>query len=242
LGPQVEAFLQKYPFASAHTIAKHFLTTAFTVKEILQRELGMRKVSWRWIPHSLSDAQKVARIKAAKEMLRILEESETIDFNGIATGNESWFQHTTASSKMFAGSAADVIPRTPQAVGAKQTMITVFFNARKRIMFDVLPRGSIFNQLYFSNSIFPDLKTVNLNFRRQNTGSTFWVHMDLSMCNNGSKVKSKIKKNHINRMPHPPYSPDMSQCDFLLFETLKQILRNRKFSSSDELEDVIAQV
>jgi hypothetical protein len=28
----------------------------------------------------------------------------------------------------------------------------------------------------------------------------------------------------------------------LLFETLKQILRNRKFSSSDELEDVIAQV
>jgi hypothetical protein len=40
LGPQVEAFLQKYPFASARIIAKHFLATVSTVKEILQRELG----------------------------------------------------------------------------------------------------------------------------------------------------------------------------------------------------------
>jgi hypothetical protein len=47
LGPQVEAFLQKDPFASARIIAKHFLTTASTVKEILLRELGMRKFSRR---------------------------------------------------------------------------------------------------------------------------------------------------------------------------------------------------
>jgi transposase len=43
LGQQVEAFLQKYPFASFRTMAKHFLTTASTVKEILQRELEMVK-------------------------------------------------------------------------------------------------------------------------------------------------------------------------------------------------------
>jgi hypothetical protein len=49
-----------------------------------------------------------------------LQESETNDFDGIATGDECWFQHTTASSKMFARSAADVISRTRQAVGAKK--------------------------------------------------------------------------------------------------------------------------
>jgi hypothetical protein len=36
-GPQVEAFLQKYPFASARMIAKHFLTTASTVKKSSER-------------------------------------------------------------------------------------------------------------------------------------------------------------------------------------------------------------
>jgi hypothetical protein len=117
LGPQVEAFLQKYPVLSARIIAKHFLTTASTVKEILQRKLGMRKFSRRWVHHSLSGAQKVARVEAAKEMFRILQESETNDFDSIATGDESWFQHTTASSKIFARSTADVIPRTRQAAG-----------------------------------------------------------------------------------------------------------------------------
>jgi hypothetical protein len=106
-------------FRSASMIANYFLTTASTVKEILQRELGMQKFSLRWDPHSLSDAQKVARVGAVKEMFRIMQELETNDFNGIATGDESWLQHTTLSSKMFARSAADVIPRMRQAVGAK---------------------------------------------------------------------------------------------------------------------------
>jgi hypothetical protein len=49
----------------------------------------MRKFSWRWIPHSLSDAQKVGHVGAAKEMLRILHESEANEFNGVAAGDES---------------------------------------------------------------------------------------------------------------------------------------------------------
>jgi hypothetical protein len=92
--------------------------TGFTVKEIFQRELGIKKFPQRWFLHSLSDAQMVARVEATKEMLRILQESETNDFDGIATGDLSWFQHTMVSSNMPARSAADVISRTRQAVGA----------------------------------------------------------------------------------------------------------------------------
>jgi hypothetical protein len=43
-------------------------------------------------------------------------------------------------------------------------------------------------------------------------------------------------------MPRLLCSPDISQCDFWLFGVLKQILRDREFSSSDESEDAIAQV
>jgi hypothetical protein len=53
-------------------------------------------------------------------MLRILQESETNDFDGIATCHESWLQHITAFPKMVARSAAGVIPRTWQALGAKK--------------------------------------------------------------------------------------------------------------------------
>jgi uncharacterized membrane protein len=75
----------------------------------------------------------------------------------MATGDESWFRHTTASSIMCARSAADVIPRMQQAVGANITTITVFFFTAKIFMvLDVLPRGSIFSQLHFINNRFPD--------------------------------------------------------------------------------------
>jgi histone-lysine N-methyltransferase SETMAR len=120
-----------------------------------------------------------------------------------------------------------------------KTIITMFFTAKKLIVLDVPPISSTFNQPYFINNIFPDLKTANLNFRRQKTGSTLWVHMDNSMCHNWSKVMSKMKKSHISRMPYPPYSPDISPCDFWLSGMSTQILRDREFSSSDETEDMI---
>jgi hypothetical protein len=65
--------------------------------------------------------------------------------------------------------------------------------------------------------------------------------MDNSVCHTESKVTLKIKKNHISRMPHPPDSPEINRCDFWLFGTLKQILRDREFPSSDKIEDAIAQ-
>jgi hypothetical protein len=43
--------MQKYPFASARVIAQHFLTTVPTIKDMLQRELGIRQLSRHWGPH-----------------------------------------------------------------------------------------------------------------------------------------------------------------------------------------------
>jgi hypothetical protein len=94
---------------------------------------------------------------------------------------------------------------------ARKTMTMMFFTTQKLLVFDVLPRGSTFNSLYSIDNIFPDLKTVNLNFRCQTTGSTFWVHMNNSNGHNGSKVMSKIKTNHISKIP--PDLPDTSPCN-----------------------------
>jgi hypothetical protein len=79
------------------------------------------------MPHFLSPAQSIARGEASTEMLQILHESEENYFQGIATGDESWFQCSDScpSSKMFARSPEGVIPKTGQAVGTKKTMTTI---------------------------------------------------------------------------------------------------------------------
>jgi hypothetical protein len=118
-------------------------------------------------------------------------------------------------------------------------MITIFFTARQLIMLDALPKGSKFNKQHFIDYMFPDLKPENRNFRRRMLLATFWVHMDNSMGHNGSKVVSKFDKHQIARLPHPPYSPDLSPCNFWLFGILKGILKDRQFHSHDEIEEAI---
>jgi hypothetical protein len=80
----------------------------------------MRKVSRRWVPHFLNLAQKVARVEASKTMLWVLQDTESDDFEGIATGHESWFRYYYPSSTMFARAPSEAIPRTRQRVGAKK--------------------------------------------------------------------------------------------------------------------------
>jgi hypothetical protein len=112
--------MQKSPFASARVIAQHFLTTVHTIKDILQRELGIRQLSRRWVPHFLSPAQKVARVEASKIILRVLQDAESNYFKGIATGDESWFRYCYPSSTMYARTPSEVIPRTRETTGAKK--------------------------------------------------------------------------------------------------------------------------
>jgi transposase len=121
----------------------------------------------------------------------------------------------------------------------EKTTITIFFTARQLIMVNILPKRSKFNQQYFIDYMFPDLKTENCNFHRRMPRPTFYVHMDNSMCHNGLKVVSKFDKHCITRLPYPPYSPDLSPIDFWVFGMLKVNLKDREFHSHDEIEEAI---
>jgi transposase len=51
--------------------------------------------------------------------------------------------------------------------------------------------------------------------------------MDNSRCHNGKKITAEIQHRRFARAPHPPYSPDLSQCDFWLFGMMKHRLKDR---------------
>ena len=46
---------------------------------------------------------------------------------------------------------------------------------------------------------------------------------------------------NIEPLQHPPYSPDLAICDFLLFSTVKDHLPGRKFESKEELGTAITE-
>jgi hypothetical protein len=151
-------FRQDYPFASVRMLSRHFGVCATTVKDILARDLGLKKFTRRLAPHTLSGPQKVKRVEASAELLQILNDLEADSFDGIATGDESWFQYLYESLAMFAKSPGDVTPRTRQEISVKATILTIFFTNRMLLIAEYLQKGQKYSQDYFISDILPELE------------------------------------------------------------------------------------
>ena len=54
-------------------------------------------------------------------------------------------------------------------------------------------------------------------------------------------VKSFLASEKVKVLNHPPYSPDLSPCDFFLFPRLKKILSGNKYTSRSSLGGAINQ-
>jgi predicted GIY-YIG superfamily endonuclease len=89
LGSVLQKFLDRYPFSSARVISRHIRSSPSTLKEILRRELGLKKFSRRWVSHLLSDDQKKLQVDASRKLLSLLGMYAEHNIEGIATGDES---------------------------------------------------------------------------------------------------------------------------------------------------------
>jgi hypothetical protein len=62
------------------------------------------------------------------------------------------------------------------------------------------------------------------------------------MCHNDRKVTNEFAHLKLDRIPHPPYSPDLSPCDFWLFGMLKQKIKDRVFQIVEEMMTAVHRV
>ena len=51
-------------------------------------------------------------------------------------------------------------------------------------------------------------------------------------------VKSFLASEKVKVLNHPPYSPDLTPCDFFLFPRLKKMLSGNKYTSRSSLGSV----
>jgi hypothetical protein len=66
--------------------------------------------------------------------------------------------------------------------------------------------------------------------------------MDNSMCHSGHNVTDEFDNLKLDCVPHPPYSPDPSPCDFWLFEMLKRKIKDQVFQVVEETMTAVHKV
>ncbi len=84
------------------------------------------------------------------------------------------------------------------------------------------------------------LKSIqkHINKKKQEIARLCILHQDNARPHVASIGRDFLEKHEIPTVPHPPYNPDLTPCDFWLFPSQKKALRGRQFSSNQEVVTV----
>jgi hypothetical protein len=143
---------------------------------------------------------------------------------------------------MFARRHEEVISRHRPGMSIKKVMIAIFLTARQFIALDALPKWQKYNQEYVIQNILPPLLHEKLHFSRQKIAINFSGHMDNSIYHNGHRVIDELRRLTILRALHPPYSSDISPCDFWMVGDFKGKLKDCDLQGPKEILTVFEEL
>ena len=206
---------------------------------IILKDLGIRKLSSRFVPRFLTAEMRECRLECSVANMQIFEEHGEKFLDNIITEDETpislyipesrrdsaeWkLPHETATRKLRTGTA----PK-------RAAMMTVFWSRRGIIKVDFLDKKKTMNGAYYS-----ELVTEVRKLRRKTSGIPLWLLHDNAPIHTCHVVNKQIEKTGFILMQHPPYSPDLAPSDFALFSRLKRALKGHQFESESEMKSAV---
>ena len=231
----IQNLLNEQPFISAKIISKILKIPYTTILDKMKKEMGLKKYYFRWIPYNLDENLKNLRVSKAKEMLIILNNQKKFPWKNIITGDESWLLNFYPPKSQWSTEKPKISKKISNRF-QKKIMISVFFSLSGFCSIVFLPKNQKFNSTFFLENVLSDIET-KINLRRPKLGmKNLVLHMDNARPHKTIKVHKKLDDLGVIELPQPPYSPDISPCDFWLFGKLKEYLVNRSHESMEELK------
>ncbi len=213
------------------------------VHNILRTNLGARHLCVQWVPHSLTPEQMEARLKMCRENLKKFELEGPNIINRLVTGDETWiyfYENLSSREAKLWVLEDDPIPKEPKAeIHVKKIMYAVFFRSTGIVKVVKLGKGETVTKEWYANICLPQVFAA-ISERRPKSGvKRIILHHDNARPHKASLTAEYLDQMGVELLPHPPYSPDLSPCDFWLFKNLKKHLRGQKFASEEELDKAV---
>ena len=207
-----------------------------SVQTILKKCLDLRKVCARWVPHLLTEEQKTQRLKCARELLKTYEGCNSQVISSLLTGDETWVHkfepQRRADNKQWKRKDQKHPCIAKRTISSKKMLYAIFFNSSGPVVQVPCPSGNTLTGRFYKNSVLKKVKEF-YNKKRPSKG---WSGVHLLHDNTSSQkfevVKSFLASEKVKVLNHPPYSPDLSPCNFFLFPRVKKMLSGNTFRSS----------
>ena len=187
------------------------------------------------MPHLLTDKQKQSQVRLASQVLEKYDKCDPRHLDEIVTGDETWIYHfqpdSKAKNKVWVSSVGDrpVIARRSKT--SNHMLYAIFFDSKGPVLHIPVPKGSSVTGKFYRESVLTQLVDFYQK-RRPRTGvrGIKLLH-DNAPAHKSTTVQEYLKESGLNVLDHPPYSPDLSPCDFWLFPRLKEMLAGYRFES-----------
>ena len=132
-----------------------------SVSIIWHDRLGMRKLTARWVPKTLSDDQMATRASVCSALLKRFRSKD--DLLRLVTVDETWVHYYEPENKAQSSVGRAWVPEAKEVQDA--TICWQGDDAKGVIMLDVLPKRSILTGVYYAN-LLDQLRTAIREKRR----------------------------------------------------------------------------
>ena len=165
--------------------------------------------------------------------------------SNLLTGDETWVHmfepQRRADNKQWKRKDKKMPVYCQETISSKKMLYAIFFNSSGPVVQVPCPSGHTVSVWFYKNSVLKKVKAV-YNKKRPSKG---WsgVHLlhDNASSHKCEVVKSFLASEKVKVLNHPPYSPDLSPCDFFLLPRLKKMLSGNKYTSRSSRGSAIYQ-
>nr|CAP20055.1 transposase [Portunus trituberculatus] len=211
-----------------------------SIHTIIHEDLKMRKVCSRWVPHLLSDDEKMRRVQCASAILTEFGPDGHKRITDIVTGDEKWFYFFQVPHKrqnMVWLGEKDARPTVVKGgFRSRKQMFIVFFSSTGPVSVVTVPKGQNVSATYYTETA---LKSVVKNLEKTKptrlASGKVHLHHDNALQSHAVKTRQFLEESKLQLINHPPYSPDLAPCDFWLFPKLSEKLAGINFQREQDL-------
>ena len=153
----------------------------------------------------------------------------------IVTGHETWIYHfqpnSKAKNKVWVSSEGDRPVIARRCKTSNGMLYAIFFDLKGPVPQIPVPKGSSVTGKFYRESVLTQLVDFYQKRRLRTGVRGIKLLHDNASAHKSATVQEYLKESGLDVLDHPPYSPDLSPCDFWLFPRLKEMLAGHRFES-----------
>ncbi|XP_014486228.1 PREDICTED: uncharacterized protein LOC106750413 [Dinoponera quadriceps] len=163
-----------------HKVSEDVGVSYGTALNILHDNLGMKKLSARWVPRLLTVDNKRMRLSVAKQCLELFKRNPQEFLRQVVTVHETWIHHYTPETKeQWTSPGKRALKKTKTVPSAGKVMATVFWDTQGVTFIDYLEKGKTMTGQYYADLLERfdvELKKKRLHLAKKKCCSTTTMH------------------------------------------------------------------